>query len=263
MSFIKSTKNLIAKTIVLYLIHGPIVYYVIGMRRSGNHAFINWLTNALEEQYASLKPKIDNLYITSTGKTVFLDEVNIKSGKRFLSVLWNNRELIKNCQYLIISAEDCGPNYNNFRIPKWNEAIYIKRSVLNVVASRLRYLQKKASEGIGYSEHNVDVSFFETLLEWHSIPENFKVWEYEKWIVSKEYRLNFLQQLELKVDIIPTMSSQGGGSSFSGQEKPSTVEALSRYEQVNFSPPIINLVTDVKYQKLLNQSEVDYLKKNP
>ena len=47
-------ENPIFKKANSYFLHDKKIYYVTGMRRSGNHAFIRWLVNALEERAVKL-----------------------------------------------------------------------------------------------------------------------------------------------------------------------------------------------------------------
>lgn len=261
--FLMSLKNLILKTVVLFFLHGKEIYYVTGMRRSGNHAFIRWLTNALEERHVKFIQSADypHFNYSDTRSTVFLNEINWLTGNEYLKMIWCNRNFLAKCQYLIISTEDCTSNYINWRIPKFKHAIYVKRTLLNVVASRIRMLQNQARKGIGLGwRHNVNNTFFKKLLSWVPPPVEFHIWKYDKWIISTEYRSNFLHSLELAEDIQPTISSEGGGSSFTGEnETPSPKKALNRFRQVKFVDSIIALLTENK--QLLTPLELEYLEK--
>lgn len=40
------------------------------------------------------------------------------------------------------------------------------------------------------------------------------VWHYDSWLTDATWRKEFLRRLYLEVDLIPSITSQGGGSSF-------------------------------------------------
>lgn len=228
------------------------IFAVVGFRRSGNHAFISWLINALEESPTSYRP-IDNssIHITNSGKTIFINEVNMLYSLNFLKLLWQKRRIIRSAKHLIISAEDVPTNYFlNWRIPTNSTKCLITRDRLNIIASRYHFINQKALNGIGSSRMSLDSNFFHLLRELeHEIERKehkFSVWNYDLWRTSEVYRSQFLDNLELHFDILPSITREGGGSSF-GSNVPKDSERLSHVEP---RIPFVNLLENVMMKEI-------------
>ena len=118
------------------------------MRRSGNHAFINWLKNALEEEKISFyQPKNErNFLATPTGNTVFINQVNKISNKNYIKILLNHLIFIIKAKHIIISTEDFIKKNSN-KIPECDHCFLVKRSILNLVASRYKKMLSKVEAG--------------------------------------------------------------------------------------------------------------------
>ncbi|MCZ6672887.1 MAG: hypothetical protein O7C75_08105 [Verrucomicrobia bacterium] len=240
---------------------GKRVLYICGMRRSGNHAFVDWLTNAIEARKVTYKIEKEfyPFRISDSGDTVFLNEVNMISGKEYLKILMKRFRRIRACKTVIISAEDVAPNYNNFRIPNPVYSIYVERSLLNLIASRLHNLKRYAADGIGWSRQNVDLIFFNRIKSWRD-PSGFQVWKYDEWLKSPSYRKEFLKSLDLEHDLVPGLSTDGGGSSITEKTKtPVPKEAMTRYNQVEFPKWIVEQLLSDGIRELLSPTELEFL----
>lgn len=251
--------KLIYRYYILYLFRGKKVYYVSGMRRSGNHAFINWLTNSLENKQTNLIKDDSYKYFLSSPshKTIFFNEVNEIVMIVFLRMIYKKRNSIRKCDSIIISVEDCSSFYTSYKIPRYDKAIYIKRSLLNLVASRLEYLIKRAKRGRANYWSAVDHELFNKILSFEN-SNKFYNWEFEKWLTSKSYRETILKSLNLTSSTLPELSNFGGGSSFTGTEKkPDISELINRYKQVKFSKEVVSLLK--QHKKLLYANEIEYL----
>jgi len=166
--------------------------------------------------------------------------------------------IIRGSKWIVISTEDCGPQWSNFRLPRWNMRLFVRRSLLNLIASRLRSVQKKARMGIGLSSQNVDHRFFSTVVEWSNEDSNqsWYIWEFDQWVVSRTYRERFLHEIGMDFDKLPDISTEGGGSSFSGlKERPNPEEIINRYQKVDFSIEILLFFRDPQIHKMLSPSE--------
>lgn len=243
---------------VRYLTRHPRVYLVCGMPRSGNHALVNWLANAMEGQPTSYR-KVDNhpyLYRFGSGKTLFLNNVRIRAARHYIQTLRMNRKLISNARYLIVSLEGTAPEYRDWHVPSWDYRIYVKRSLLNMVASRLRGLKRKAEQGLADPHLVVDEKLFRLLKSWKKT-EGHHTWMYDRWLTSGDYRANFLRDINLGKDIMPEMGSVGA-SSFNPRKTPESHEALNRYRQVEFPDRVVELL--FRHQQLLTAEEEEWLR---
>jgi len=253
----------IYKIILLYLFREKNIYYVTGLRRSGNHAFINWLTNSLENKQTDLIR--DNSYRhfheTSNSETIFFNEVNKIPTVVFFRIIIKNSASIRSCSNVIISTEDCSAEYSSFKIPRYDKAIFVKRSLLNLIASRLKYLSKRANDGRSSYWNAIDDDVLSKLLSFYRSAK-FYIWDFEQWLTSENYRKSFMSKLNLNTAPMPAVSKFGGGSSFTGtNENPNMSELINRYEQVEFSKKVISYLRNDRYRKLLNDQEIDFLLK--
>lgn len=257
----KYFRSQVCRLFVAFTLRKKPIFYVTGMRRSGNHAFVRWLTNALEGEKTELDlypGRFTHFLYSESKRTLFFDEVNELSWRSYLSTLWHNRKMIGDSEFIIISTEDCGANYDDWRIPDFDYAIYVKRTILNVIASRLRKLKSGAEKGWVWAGFNIGKGFFEKLRSWSNTSCQFHTWDYEKWARSKNYRLEFLESINLEVDLKPSISIVG--SSFSRDKRiPEKLEVLNRYKQIAFSNNTIDQLRE--YKDLLSDSELKYLEK--
>jgi len=245
----------------------PKVIFVCGMRRSGNHAFINWLSNALEEQQVeyTFDDKFSYLKFSKSGKTAFINDINrIRPWKRY-RMFFTRALTLRKVVTLIVSAEDVNSNYGqHFQLPFWlpriQHRIFIKRSILNTIASRLQHLKKSAAAGKGNRNLSITTKFFKKLKSWESASSDFVNWEYDLWLTSDSYRQKFLSQLGLKQDILPTISKEGGGSSFTGRDRtPTKKEATSRFKYINIPSNIRQDLMQCNIDTMLNPDEIAHL----
>lgn len=253
----KTLKSLLLSSLVRYLLRGTRIYFVCGMSRSGNHALVNWLANAVEGRETEYR-KVDGhpyLFDFGSDRTLFLNNVRIRSTRHYLKTLRNRRSRIRGSRALILSAENVPPAWRDWRVPRWDEKIFVRRSLLNLVASRLKGLKKRAAEGVGDGQLTIDEDFFRTLSLWEEAA-GFHVWSYDRWQESGEYRQDFLRKLGLEEDIVPGMGSVGS-SSFDEGKAPEGDRALRRYEQVEFPSRVVGLLE--RFAHLLSDSEKRYL----
>lgn len=187
------------------------------MKRSGNHALIYWLINSLEENDTNLVSVSKNgpLKASENGNVAFLNDVTIKN---YIKTILCDRKHIKRSKIFIISAEDKRIDFaKKIGIYKNITPIFVFRPTLQIMASRFHRLNKRASNGKG-SHLGMEPSFFKILRK--NLTESNKdgfIWNYNKWYSDALWRKEFLESLGLEYDILPKMSKEGGGSSFTGQ----------------------------------------------
>ena len=129
------------------------VFHFAGLRRSGNHACINWLVNSIYGSSVEYRQLDHYLFREFPEGRVFL--INSYAQEPALSVfryVWKYRRKIARCEYLFLSLEDEPPSFTHFLRPKDNTPgvvnIHIDRTVFNLLSSRA----KKIALSLGSTE---------------------------------------------------------------------------------------------------------------
>lgn len=196
----------------------PKVVHVSGLRRSGNHACINWLANAVYGEKVHHRPLGHYLFRSfPDGRVLFINSYGQERAFTLLRNLWKHRQAIRRCAYLILSLEDAPPSWPHFLRPgKTGNAIriHVDRSIFNVLASRARKMDSEAGANRGTTA--VDFRINAPLLEsaFADRRSDMLQWDFDRWLQDPAWRKGFLAQLGLQHDILPDMSVEGGGSSF-------------------------------------------------
>jgi hypothetical protein len=208
-------KTFLAKRYVQWAVsHAERVVFVYGMRRSGNHACIGWLANALERRAVKFVENtiVANFNYSDSGRTCFINDVSTIDGRKYIKTVRRERSRIEQAQFVIISAEDEDARYaQQWRIPRRSECILVRRQALNLMASRFQNLNRRARQGLGISMQSMDARFF-AMLSANLQDRHGRVWEFERWHGEPAWRKAFLASLGLQDDITPP--SVGLGSSF-------------------------------------------------
>jgi len=248
----------IAYLYVSFIFRKKEVYVITGMRRSGNHAFINWFTNALENDSVTYNILKGNVSQTSTGKTIFFNEVNYFGLMYFISAIRRHKLLYNKSSFIIISLEDYSPKKTDAYVPNKAKKISITRSSLNLIASRLHKQIELAKTGFSRGDMSIDDDFFKRLY-WNQNAGGlgWTLWNYDSWVKNTgNYRKNFLRSFNLTSDIPPKISQEGGGSSFSGTKKiPDAEQLVSRWKKISWPTRILNLLMDPNQKKVLIKEE--------
>jgi hypothetical protein len=194
------------------------VYYVLGLRRSGNHLFISWI-------------------ISNYTKVLFFNDINFNFFQNNLSDFWCykeknqfnekiNQNLLSvsdnwdNIDCLIISLEDktCNKftetiNSLNFATAKKIYKIIVIRDLLNCITSRLIKHIKNDN-----ARHIVPINDYIMKL-WLSHYHDILCihFNYNKFIISPEYRTLIQKELNLvniSEEVLYSISNFFNGSSF-------------------------------------------------
>ena len=256
-------KTLVARCYIEWLTaRAERIFFVYGMRRSGNHACVRWLANALEAERVVLREGQvqDNFYSSSSGKTVFLNNITDISGWGYVKLLNRHRDKLRHARFVIISVEDQAANYHRkWRIPRHSQKIAVRRGTLNVMASRFQSLNNLAQAGRDSGGHAMEAQFY-SVLNSLLLAQEGSIWEFERWCGDNNWREAFLQKLGLNCDIPPEMSDEGGGSSFSGtQVLPSIDQLVKRFAAVEPRRPWIEFIQSAArdHPEVFRQDELD------
>ena len=211
-------------------------YAIYGLRRSGNHAILEWMIknfNQKDERYV-----IKHRLITS-GNTCYLNAINEYIRSRDLYIDYNFAKITyKN---LLVSYEDVPISYVS-KYTRGFKKIVILRDIINVVASRYKRRLEKDPKSVAYKLMKIDENLFKCWISHaSSFKKNVPIIRFEDWLSSEEQRNKIANSLGLKnIDGINTIPFHGGGSSFSKMEKvPSEKDLLNRSEQVNLPTEIL------------------------
>lgn len=245
---------------VRILFYNKTIIIINGMRRSGNHAFILWLANAIESKPVTMDYTIHSHCGVSDTKGIFhINETNTLCISEILRIYKEFRYTLKNSKYILVSYEDCSPNYYHFLNLYSTYNIFVNRNLLNMVASRLKGLLNLAKNGFGWPSFNIDRGLFDKILDWNN-SNNTIIWQYESWLENESYRTQFLKKLNLSYDLMPNIASHGGGSSFVKKEQIVPSNTVNRYKQIDWPERIVNLFKEESYSSLLTPQEKEYLK---
>jgi len=175
-------------------------------------------------------------------------------------MIFNNFFIIAKSKNIIISTEDYTCK-NCFRVPVCNHYFLVKRSLLNLIASRYKKVSDGLQNGRCLEIYNIDKNFFNTLKKLYTT-KDYISWEFDEWLLSSEYRRLFLKQLNLNFDSRPDVSKQGGGSSFIGYKLPEKKDLLERYKLLDLPSSIIENLYQSDCADFLTDDEKNYLAKN-
>lgn len=222
-------------------------YEFYGLCRSGNHAIVNWIINNL---------------ISDTSNKIFLSDYSFYCDGVFFQNNYNGPnsgiELFKKGlrfkpTIVLISYEEA--DIEEIESPvslikQQSKKFTIVRSLKNLLASRLKNNMPFKSENI----NSLSTDPFFLAWEKHVRYENNIF--YDKWLIDKTYR----DMISLKLgiynrDLINDMTTNGGGSSFSGMILDTAENLLNRYKQVEISA---NLIEKIKYYEKRNPEYSTY-----
>lgn len=192
-----------------------------GLRRSGIHAVLEWLTHSLGDGEERIE--LEENRIVKYGGAAYLNDCSTWDQNKI-------KEFIESCKlnFIIVSYEDTNLNFSFYEGNE--EPIVLVRDIKNLAASRIR----------SWKEFNEEI--LEKWLEHANANKNCKLIKYEDWLINKDYRDNFISFYDKKnLDKIDYVSKFGGGSSFVGRKLDKTEKLLNRYKQIGFSENLKSL----------------------
>lgn len=184
------------------------------MRRSGNHAIIEWLIHSLSGGEDRFVLEKNTLIIR--GKVGFINDCANRDLEPYMK-----KYSAMNMKYVIVNYEDVKTDLSVWETV--SQPIVIVRDVINVVASRFKR---------NWSIMKCDDLFFDTWVENANHPNVLK---YESWLEDVNYRNDFINtNFGIKnLDFTSYVPEFGHGSSFVGGNLDSVDNLLSRYNQVD------------------------------
>lgn len=207
------------RPIFKWLLRNKEVWYFEGIRRSGNHACIYWVANARLGMNVKPMQLSHYLFYCFSENCVFINSYAQESAIVMLLHVWKNRKFIRRCKILFLSIEDESSeliHFLNARSYAFRH-IGITRSLPNVLASRLQKQRRESMKpGDGIAK-NFEVTL-RVLNLFFKAREAETVWMYDDWVSNSSWRREFLSYMNLKADIMPGVTPQGGGSSFETKE---------------------------------------------
>ena len=237
------------------------VYVVYGARRSGNHAFVNWLASAIRGSHVEWRQTgTRELRVSEDGSIVSFNNATAVTTVSYFRAVVAHWRSFNRAGTVIVSIEDEPVTARtNARVPFAPVTeVYVRRTLLNVIASRLRGLRRGADEGKLAWGFALDGEFLARLASWASA-SGLLVWDYDRWLTDEAYRRKFLGTVGLSTDLSPQMSTEGGGSSFTGKAvAPDAQALLSRYESVAIPAWLSRQLLGV-YASLLSREERQFL----
>ena len=250
--------NLLSKCILSVLLFTKNNYYINGVRRSGNHAFIYWLSNALSGEDTEHKLLEYGLSTSLNKKSLILNNMNPRGRSHLIKTILRHPHLFFLAENIIISTEDfVPPKINPYSVIK-SKKIVIHRGVLNTICSRLKKANTRALNGEETGDMIIDHGFMKCLRWINTRPDCWYKWSYEKWMSDDFYRKEFLKSMNLSFDSKPSISHEGGGSSF-GTLTPTYIEVTRRFELVKIPKRVRDLLLLDYYRALLSDEEFIYL----
>lgn len=234
---------------------------VFGMRRSGNHAIINWLQRNTSDEVAFL----NNCRRKAPALRTFQGcEVN---GKRHVHKAQEGQPVadqVPDGSTLLLSYEDYAPvgrgNLMDLVSAEFNASdvsyeIVIYRNFMNWSASLLKKLQGNASH-TPLGRLRIMMGALEQYKHMLSLVEkprshNMQAIHYDRWCESEEYRATALVALGLehRDDDLGRVQKYGGGSSFQQNAKSAKeLDVLQRWQAMENDP---------EYQIVLSAAQQD------
>ncbi len=234
------------KPLVAWSLRGKDIYIFHGIRRSGNHACINWVANALAGEEVELRRLTEGQFNQYCDDILFVDSFVQESAWTTLWRMGVNRRHLKRATKVLLSTEDVPVDLHHFLNVRRAQHIGITRDLASVLASRIKKYDaaKRSHASLFYLNFTVTPEVLGIFREVRRLP---KVWHYDAWLQSAAWRREFLRDLGLEVDVMPQMSSQAGGSSFGSSSDADPTAFLNRHTQVPcppWLPPMVEAVDE-------------------
>ncbi len=213
-------------------------FAVYGMRRSGNHAFTEWLLKNCSETDTRYIIKDSMVF---SGNSCYLNDI---TGPNSITAQTRIDHMFacSTFQNIIVTYED-RPTNQITEFSLGYPRIVILRDIRNVAASRYKRFLDKAGDAPWEKYMRMDESFFKCWLE-HSyaiMKNHITAVKFEDWVCDKEYRDRIANKLALKnIDSTKTVSHHGGGSSFDhdNTNPPSPEELNERWKKIELPEAI-------------------------
>ncbi|NER06925.1 MAG: hypothetical protein F6K17_32260 [Okeania sp. SIO3C4] len=240
---------------------------VVGMKRTGNHAIINWV----KSQHNGEVGFINNVLANQNPYRYKYENLQDKFPEHKWAIEHNRQQakgnfIKRDC--LIYSYEDFPLEQIASDKFERNHDLYLGKSAtrydlliirdpFNLIASRLKTSSKVPYFLSVNSPNKTMIDLWldyakEYLGETNYLKHNKVCVNYSQWFTDIEYRRNIADKLQMEFSDagIDKVTSFGGGSSFEGKEfdgKATSMDVLNRWQKVADNP---------RYRKLFNNQEI-------
>lgn len=227
---------------------------IYGLRRSGNHAVIEWILKNLSG--CNERHVIKESMIFS-GNSCHLNAINQYRNEALLRI--DHLFATSSFKNLIISYED-RPSNSATEFSLGYTKVVIIRDIYNVIASRYKKLIDTKSQPGWQQLMKIDESIF-TIWKQHAAAakQGTTMIRFEDWIEGKEARNAISKSLGLEnLDHTNTMSHHGGGSSFNPHHwtPPSGSDLNNRWRQVELPKALLERMKQEDIQ--VTRSQLGY-----
>ena len=233
---------------------------VVGARRSGHHAVISWLANSLEAQQVEWnRVGASQCFIGISRRSVHLNAWRLDRDNSASWQTFRSRHLLRSADFLFVNYEDVDPLTLDRHIWFPNRSdlkVAVRRSTLNLAASRLKMSEERANRSF-----LVDEPFLDVLLGYRRDLPDWLVIDFDRWLRNEDgYRTSIAERAGITSGDDPHLSVHGDGSSFTGRNGlPELSELTNRFTQVEWPEHVVKLLLDEKYSTLLTGEERDFL----
>lgn len=186
-------------------------FFLFGIRRSGNHAVMDWLESHFEPGETVVLNSADLAPYTTHGTNYHVDfgkyaDLRHQPGQRVLIVSYENLEPL------------LFPRSRNGRIAMQSTALILLRDLPNMAASIARSAREAPSFAYRYRLRDFPDLWCRYAHHHLSPPEGWEPLSYNEWVSSPGYRSQLQRRLSLpEIDVSrDRVSPVGGGSSFDG-----------------------------------------------
>jgi hypothetical protein len=224
------------------------VLVIVGMKRSGHHAVVQWVVNGLSGSHTPLtddnSSTLSHVHISTDESIVWINNIPKQRAAPDFSRMYDKRGIIRSCKVLLISYEDLPASE---AITTWalhrspDQCIYVNRNLANLVSSRVHRLVLRARAGIN-SPGPCDQRFFDVVAMNNDLSTNRWITvDFDAWAIgNSSYRTQLMAQLGLIADISAPVTSFGGGSSFSGHSTtPSGSDLTTRWRTHDWDTELV------------------------
>lgn len=235
---------------------------VMGLRRSGNHAIINWILanynngNSVDSVFNN-NLHYRSLIFTNINKDIYFFNGCLDDPYRSIKNMIN----FEKTNLLLHSYEDQSFSYIiNNSLNKYVHQeddivnIIVLRDPVNMCASRYKHVDHSVHTQVNEYYINLWISYAEEALNITNNMKNKIVILYNKWVTDKDYRNEIAKKMKMiNYDNTQQVSICGGGSSFVGMNLDEPENYINRYKNVELPNDIIKLLNSDKVTNLVNK----------
>lgn len=197
-------------------------YYIYGLRRSGNHAIMEWILNNKCGDSESKNPEwiCDHRIKTNRKNIIYYNDITSKPDTHpGWKTTWQStyHSTYKNFSFQYFSVEEqyISPYSTEFcdsnKFSKQVVQIFIIRDIFNLISSRKKMMGCFSELAMKYY---LDM-YKEYKNQYRTDPDNTLLINYDKWLVDGDYRQEIADRLKLETNNENNVISEvGGGSSF-------------------------------------------------